>query len=536
MTPRYTLWLEMLAEHERTVLALFLLAAMVVALVYNARRWRRQLLWPGVTAFWWTLAIFLLIKPPVLPRPTFGVLLGQPLWYDETFTVAVARFPLERMLLAVAGDVHPPLWYIVEWATIRLLGESAWAVRVPAMLFGLASVYLTYRLARALDYEHKTAMWAAGLLAVMPAQLFYAQEARMYTMLQFFVLLAVLGLYEHRYLLMSVGLAGALYTHNLSVLFVLVIGLLALRHWSGWNWRTYWQKAVLIGSGVFLLWVPWLRVVMSQVQAVGEAFWVQDCGPGGYLLPLYRLTLGMGTVNFIEQHAALAAAGLAALALWGALRDRYEGYILLALALGPALALALISEAWRPLYLERIFLAALPMLALLAASALRRLEPVYRAPVLAVLLPILFLCLLFQSKGTAGYDTFAHKIQAQYEKGDVIYHVNLASYILLSHYLPEAEHVCWPDAGNLQQALTVETQEAMGIRRADASKVWDGAGSLLVIWIENPMTMDPEVRALEAALELGQARKLFTWEESALVTAGVWRVTDKGNQDGEADD
>jgi hypothetical protein len=510
LTPRYALWLEMLAERDRSVLTLFVLAVVVVAFVYYARRWRRRLLWAGASAFWWVFAVFLLVKPPFVPRPTLGLLMNQPLWYDETFTVAVSRLPFDRMLQAVAGDVHPPLWYAVEWVAIRLLGDSAWALRLPALLLGLASVGLTCRLALALGHDRKTALWAAGLLAVMPAQAYYAQEARMYALLEFCVLVAVLGLVERRAWLMGLGMLGALYTHNLGLFFVGVIGLLAL-----WRERHRLREAVwdaenglfAVGASVLILWTPGLTLTLRQVQAVSQGFWVQDAGLGGYLLPIYRLTLGMGAVDFVEQHAAVAAVGLAALALWAALRDRKRGIIPLALTVGPALALALVSELWRPLYLERVFVVALPMVA-----------------ILVVLVPVVFLCLLFQSKGTAGYDAFARNILDEYEAGDVIYHANLASYIQLSTYLPEADHVCWPDAGNLQQALTKETQKALGIRRAEAAEVWDGERRLLVVGMLHPLTTAGEEQALWAALRLGQTKKLVTWEETELVTAGVWEV------------
>jgi hypothetical protein len=539
LTPRFTLWLEMLARRDRSMVVLFLLAAVIVVFVYYARPWRRRwLLWAGVMAFWWTLAVFLLLKPPPIPHPTFGLLMGQPLWYDETFTVAVSRLPYEQMQAAIAGDVHPPLWYIIEWATIRLLGDSPLAVRVPAMLFGLASVFLTYRLAQALGYERQTALWAAGLLALMPAQIYYAQEARMYTLLEFCVLVAVLGLVERRAWLMGLGMLGALYTHNLGLFFVVVIGLLAL-----WQERHRLREALwnaddgflVIGMSVLVLWIPGLLLAFRQIQAVDHGFWLQASGLGGYLLPIYRLTLGMGVVNFFEQHAALAAGGLGALALWTALRDRERGIVPLALVLGPALLLVVLSTLWRPVYLERVFVAALPMLAILAASALRRMHPEHCAPILVVLVPVVFVCLLFQSKGTEGHAAFARQIVEQYEHGDVIYHANLASYIQLSYYLPEAEHVCWPDAGDLEQALTVETQEAMGVRRADAAEV--EADRLLVVWVENPLTTAAEVQALEAALELGTAKQLLTWEESELVKAGVWEVRHEGNhQNGGFDD
>ena len=539
MTPRFTLWLEMLASRDCSMLVLFLLAAVIVTFVYYARPWRWRLLWAGVMAFWWTFVVFVLVRPPSVPRPTFGVMLDDPPWYDETFTVAVARLPFDRMLQAVAGDVHPPLWYIVEWAALRLLGDSVLAARLPALLLALASVGLTYRLARAFGYERETALWAAGLLALMPAQVYYAQEARMYALLQFCVLVAVLGLVERRPWLMGLGVLCILYTHNLGLVFVAVIGLLALwreRRLHGlrdalWNAD---NGLLVVGASVLILWMPGLMLTLRQAQAVGRGFWVQDAGLGGYLLPLYRSTLGMGAVDFFEQHAALAAAGLAALALWAALRDEGSGFVLLALVLGPALLLAAISELWRPVYLERFFVAALPMLALLAASALRRLRPDHRAPILAVLIPALAICLLFQDKGTEGRVAFARRVVEQCEPGDVIWHANLASYIELSYYLPEADHICWPDAGNLQQALTIETQAAMGIRRAEAVEV--EADRLLVVWVENPLTTAAEARALEAALELGEARELFVWEDSDLVKASVWEVRREGNQDREFGD
>jgi hypothetical protein len=519
LTPRYTLWLETLAARDRTVLTLFLLAFVAVVVVYYARRWRRWLMWTGAITFLWLLAVLVIVKPPSIPRPTFGLLMNQPLWYDETFTIAVARLPLDRMLQAVAGDVHPPLWYVVEWATIRLLGESPWAMRLPALLFALSSVWLTYRLALALGLERKTALWAAGLLAVMPAQVYYAQEARMYAMLQFFVLLAVLGVYEQRWVLLAIGLCGALYTHNLGVVFAIVVGALSMFHYPA-----RWREKVLVGCGTVLAWSPGLRGVLRQAQAVGNGFWMTESGLGGYLLPLYRLTLGMGAVDFIEQHALVAAAGMGALALWAAWRGEYPGRFLLALVGGPSLMLVLASEVWRPIYLERVFLVSLPFLVILVVVALRWLKAAYRDAILVALVPLVGLCLLFQSKGTETYRAFADDFMAEHRPGDVIYHVNLATYIQLSYYLPDAEHVCWPNAGNLEQSLSVETQEAMGIRRASAAEVWDGEHRLFVVWSLNPLSAASEEQALSGALALGEARQLIVWEESELVTAGVWEV------------
>jgi len=148
------------------------------------------------------------------------------------------------------------------------------------------------------------------------------------------------------------------------------------------------------------------------------------------------------------------------------------------------------------------------------------------------LVPLLLLGLIFQSKGTMA-GRLADDVATHYRSGDMIYHANLASYILLSYYLPEAQgyrHIVWPDAGDLSQALTIETQEAMAIHRADAADVWDGVGRLLVVWVENPTTTLEEAEAMTAALALGDSRELVEWRpaDSELVTMKLYEVTGAG--------
>lgn len=527
MTPRFDDYLQFIAQRNQMVLAFFAVAAAVIAQVWFWRSRRRQLLWMGVAGFWTSLAGLLLLNPPALPRLTLGRLITQPLWYDEAFTWSMARLPTQTMIRATAGDVHPPLWYLIEGAVVRTLGSAEWALRIPALLFAVVSVGLAYWLARSLGYERRAALWGAGLLAVMPAQLYYAQEARMYTLLEAAVLLAAVGLARRNYLLLYLGMVVALWTHNLAVFFVAPIGLIAVYLEArgdvvpGDHHRkvSFPGKSLAIGWATLMTWYPWVRVLIQQVQDVGNGFWIQDCGLGGYLLPLYRLTLGMGIVSFLGQHAVLVSAGLLGLALWAGLAN-HRGRILLVLTVGPGIALAMVSEIWRPVMLGRVFLVSLPMLCILAAAALARLEGQHRRPILAVLVPMLVLCLAWQSKGTEQYADFAQRIEEQHA-GETIYHVNLASYITLSYYLQEVDQVVWPDAGNLEQALTVETQELMGIDRVEAADV---DGDLLVVWVKNPLSTCEEQEAFDRALALGDPEQVVSWRESELVTAGAWEV------------
>ena len=192
LTSLHNAWLAQLAEQERATLLLVGAAVLVILTIALAEdRHRRWMLPTMAVMFGLSTVILVLFKLP----SAGGIPLTQGLWYDEAFTWRVARLPFPRMMEALAGDVHPPLWYVIEWVTIRLFGESEVVLRLPALLFGVLGLWLVYRLGLALGYARKTSTLAAVLLAGLPGWIYYSQEARMYTLLACGVLVAVIGMY-----------------------------------------------------------------------------------------------------------------------------------------------------------------------------------------------------------------------------------------------------------------------------------------------------------------------------------------------------
>ena len=60
--------------------------------------------------------------------------LSKPLWFDELFSFYVSRLStMQERLPAAVYDGHPPLFYGVTHAAMRLFGESALAERLPEM-------------------------------------------------------------------------------------------------------------------------------------------------------------------------------------------------------------------------------------------------------------------------------------------------------------------------------------------------------------------------------------------------------------------
>ena len=133
------------------------------------------------------------------------------LWLDEFATLWIVE--------ADWGDIIPrtlefqpqsPLYYLVSWNFVKLLGESEIVLRIPPFLFGLGTIFCIFKVAE-LIADTKAGLLAAGLAALSPQLVEQSANARPYT----------LGLFLAS--VMLVGFAKAVLTGSRSgrILFIL---------------------------------------------------------------------------------------------------------------------------------------------------------------------------------------------------------------------------------------------------------------------------------------------------------------------------
>lgn len=143
------------------------------------------------------LARSLYTTPPVVVVAILGIAvalripdLNESLWYDELWATHVKLGSLYGLGLNAVTDVHPPFYLTFMFVWIRLFGDSELSVRLPPLLFGLATIVLTYLLCS--RFVGKVpGLIAALLVAISPAHIWYSQEARHYSALVALVLLAL---------------------------------------------------------------------------------------------------------------------------------------------------------------------------------------------------------------------------------------------------------------------------------------------------------------------------------------------------------
>ena len=129
-------------------------------------------------------ALFALVSPALL-----GAL---PLWLDETLQLIETRDPSTTQMIArlPRNSGAAPLGYLVQHYALRLTGYSIRKARLPAALFGIATVLVVALLAAEAGVRY---YWlAAALFAVFPESLRYATESRVYSQALFFSVLSTL--------------------------------------------------------------------------------------------------------------------------------------------------------------------------------------------------------------------------------------------------------------------------------------------------------------------------------------------------------
>lgn len=112
--------------------------------------------------------------------------LNQSLWLDEAINVVFAQKLdlFDYLTKYLIADFHPPGWFLVLWVWGHLFGFSEISVRMPALIFGLLTIFLTYKIGEEL-ISKKVGLMASLFLSLAPLHIYYSQEARPYSFAAF---------------------------------------------------------------------------------------------------------------------------------------------------------------------------------------------------------------------------------------------------------------------------------------------------------------------------------------------------------------
>jgi len=200
----------------------------------------------------------------------FHKLANRDLWFDEVLSVARAYGEISRI------DPQPPLYFLILRFWINLAGNSEFAVRFPSVIFALASIFLIYKIGYFL-LDRKTALLAAFVLALSPLHIWYAQEARAFSLfilsvlfLTYFFLVALKTDKDYRWIITCLILVAVLYVSYWALLLIPALSLVFILP----SYRTKFVKWSICVAFALLLFIPWLGNFLQHIDFIAKGFWV----------------------------------------------------------------------------------------------------------------------------------------------------------------------------------------------------------------------------------------------------------------------
>ncbi|MCI0607080.1 glycosyltransferase family 39 protein [bacterium] len=421
--------------------------------------------------------------------------LNEGLWFDEVLTaVRYVRLPFNELIFAFDSENQHFFYSILAHLSIVLFGESEWALRLPAVIFGVGALWLVSRFGCEVT-NRLEALLTVGLLCVSYFHIWFSQNARGYTGLQFWTMASALLLLRclasndrKKWMLYGVTLALGMYT-QLTMLFVpaghFVIYLwkvrreIKVRPWDGLLYGF-----CLGGLLTLLLYSPVLgKMFLTMGEESTVAMWKQ---------PLWTL---LEIVRGMKLHFAGGIVALVALLIFGAGLFSYSRtkpivvqLLILPVLIGSVITLALGHPLWPRFFFFNFGLAMLVLVrGTMSLGALLVPEKYGRFPGTAICILLILLSALALPRAYGPKQDFlGARIFVEKNKSprDVIATAGRIRLVYHGyHRLPYEK---------------VETPESLRALQSDGSQLW-----VLYIFPEDARTLYPEMmKALEKDFDL----------------------------------
>lgn len=341
-----------------------------------------------------TLLLLGLVVLAAIPR-LYG--LSGGLWYDEIQTlVNYVREPLGRILVTYDSQNQHMLYSVAARIASVFVADESVAVRLPAALFGIASIGALFLLARRIADRREAAL-AALLLAASYHHVWFSQNARGYTGLLLWTILSTWFFLEclsrprwSTAIAYALTMALAAYTQMTGALTAVAHALvwlgLAVRERRRAGDPSVWLPGAAIAlSGLFtlLLYAP---ILTQVIQVLGEGAQAAAPNTAEWKSPLW---LAAETVRGLARGLPggyVAVAGALVVGGAGLLSYARTRPVFLLLALVPPLLTAAVMLLTAHNLWPRFFFAAAGfamMIGVRGVFALARAAPLRSAPALA---------------------------------------------------------------------------------------------------------------------------------------------------------
>ena len=244
------------------------------------------------------------------------------IWFDESYSVAIANKSFSEIWTITGHDVHPALYYWMLHIINLIFGSHILIYRLFSVLSIVLLGIIGYTHIRK-DFGEKTGILFSFFTYFLPIMNTYAQEIRMYSWtclivtmmaiygyrfyknikqkeeknklknLCLFGLFSICSCYIHYYALVTAGLINL----------ILLIYLIKNRKENKKDLRNF----LILAAIQIVLYIPWMIFFVVQLKQVGSGYWIQLSLIGTTVDVLSFQFKNQVDSNFMNDAKALAA-------------------------------------------------------------------------------------------------------------------------------------------------------------------------------------------------------------------------------------
>ena len=367
----------------------------------------------------------------------------QSFWRDEAFSYILASRNIFEIIFYTARDFNPPLYYILLHYWMGIFGTSEIAIRSLSLLFFSLTLYICFEFLKdILKLSDKKSLLYLFIFLINPLLVYFAFEARMYSMFTFFSVLSYYSFYSNKSKLYIISTILGLYTHYIMVLVVLS----QLAFYFVIDRKRQNKTKLKYAYAALFIFIPWVLFVFSQGQFFTTSFWIERMRINTFVNLFAILYLGyeQGSRFFSKelQFLTLFFASLfiiTILKLKNEMGEKRKLFLFLGIwSIGSSLLIGFISF-FKPLFIPRYLIFSSVGFIFLTIFMLEELPLRIRwiALIILIFFTLNFQKLQIQQKRKSEVRKTIDEIKLVAKKNDLIYVSDELDYFTVQYYLGE---------------------------------------------------------------------------------------------------
>ena len=119
---------------------------------------------------------------------------NSSLWFDEAYSVGIAKQPWENLFISTINDVHPILYYVLLKIYSLICGTSVIALRIFSVIpIVLLAVFSFVKIRK--EFGNKVSFYFNLVLLLLSVTMHYGSQIRMYSLSMLFVTITAVYAY-----------------------------------------------------------------------------------------------------------------------------------------------------------------------------------------------------------------------------------------------------------------------------------------------------------------------------------------------------